>query len=236
MPAMPPVQMPTVEIPEALERVADAAREREQELRDAEAALQAAEQDVGAARERDVEAVAAAREAGEADPPARHEQAAQLELEEAGRERDVRAARARIADERLQELLAEQAPAWQQRVEAEWGEIDAALRRKLAEVEAALGRRVELSAARAWLRAVQRGENRERALRKASAPAAQIGMPDLRELRAAVDAGSVEAVSGADERAWRQHREAAERGRVELERGVASARQAQAQERERLGG
>jgi hypothetical protein len=218
------------EAPRAVERAAQASREREAELREAEAALEAAQQNVQAARQQDIEAAALAREHGQADPPDSFEQAARRALDDAGRERDVRGARARMAGERLEELLAEHAPDWQARVEKEWAKTDAALRRKLAEVEAALGRRAELTIARAWLRAVQRGEDGERALRKARAPAAQIGLPDLQELRAEIDSGSVEAWATRVERAERELRVIQERDQEEYEQRLAEARA----ERERL--
>jgi hypothetical protein len=216
--------MPTVEAPQAIERAAHAAHEREQELREAEAALAAAERAVEEGRRQDIEAVAAARDAGDADPPQSHEAEARQALAEAECERDVRAARARIADENLQELLTENAGGWQAKVEREWGKADTGLRRKLSEVEALLGRRVELTATWLWLREVQRDGETERTLRKAGALANQL--PDLGALADEIDATSFERYAERVEEAERQKREAEEADQAEFAERLAEAQAA----------
>jgi hypothetical protein len=216
--------MPLTEAPRAIEQAAQAAREREQELREAETALEAAERAVEDGRRRDIEAVAAAREAGDADPPHSHEAEARQALGETERERDVRAARARIAEENLQRLLAENAGGWQAKVEREWGKTDSALRRKLSEVEALLGQRVELTATWLWLREVQRDGETERTLRKAGALANQL--PDLGALADEIDATSFERYAERVEDAERQKRDAEESDRAEFTERLAEARAA----------
>ena len=216
--------MPLTEAPRAIERAAQAAHEREQELREAEAALEAAERAVEDGRRQDVEEAALAREAGETDPAHSHEADARQSLAEAERERDVRAARTRIADENLQGLLAENAGGWQAKVERAWGKTDSALRRKLSEVEALLGRRVELTATWLWLREVQRDGETERTLRKAGALANLL--PDLGALADEIDATSFERYAERVEDAERQKRDAEESDRAEFAERLSEARAA----------
>ena len=230
---MKPAQMPTVEMPRALERATLEAAERAQELEAAWATLEAAQQALAAAREADVRAAAIARDEGAAhDPPPDHERAARRSLDEAMRERDVRTERAKMADERVRELLGEHVGGWERKVLAEWKRADTALRRKLSEVEAALERRAELTVAASWLRAVAEGGNSAYVLRKASARSAQAGL-DLQELRAAIDRGSIESVTEALERSEREQREARERDQEEAERHLAEAQAERERERER---
>ena len=101
---------------------------------------------------------------------------------------------------------------------------DQGLKRKLAEIEAALGHRVELAATWSWLRAVERGEDGERVLRKSSGPAR---LPDLQELHAAIDQGELAAVSDGVEIAEREQREARAEEQAEFEERLAQARAAQ---------
>ena len=216
--------MPLTEAPRAIERAAQAAHDREQELREAETRLEAAERAVEDGRRQDVEEAALAREAGESDPPHSHEAEARHALAGAERERDVRAARARIADENLQGLLAENARGWQTKVEREWAKADSALRRKLSEVEALLGRRVELTATWLWLREVQRDGETERTLRKAGALANQL--PDLGALADEIDASSFERYAERVEGAERQTREVEEAEQAEFAGRLAEARAA----------
>ena len=216
--------MPLTEAPRAIERAAQAAHDREQELREAETRLEAAERAVEDGRRQDVEEAALAREAGESDPPHSHEAEARHALAGAERERDVRAARARIADENLQGLLAENARGWQTKVEREWAKADSALRRKLSEVEALLGRRVELTATWLWLREVQRDGETERTLRKAGALANQL--PDLGALADEIDASSFERYAERVEGAERQKREVEEAEQAEFAGRLAEARAA----------
>lgn len=217
--------MPLTEAPRAIEQAAHAAHDREQELGEGETALEAAERAVEDGRRQDVEEAALAREAGEADPPHSHEAEARQALAEAERERDVRAARARIADENLHGRLAENAGGWQAKVEREWGKTDSALRRKLSEVEALLGRRVELTATWLWLREVQRDGETERTLRKAGALANQL--PDLGALANEIEATGFERYAERVEDAERKKREAEEADRAEFTERLAEARAAQ---------
>lgn len=219
--------MPLTEAPRTIEQATQAAHDREQELREAETALEAAERAVEDGRRQDIEAVAAARDAGESDPPQSHEAEARQALTGAERERDVRAARARIAEENLQGLLAENAGGWQSKVEREWGKTDSALRRKLSEVEALLGRRVELTATWLWLREVQRDGETERTLRKAGALANRL--PDLGALADEIDGTSFERYAERVEDAERKKREAEEADQAEFAKRLAEAQAAQEQ-------
>ena len=220
--------MPTAEMPRPLERVTEAAREREHELGEAEANAEAAEQAVEAARQRDIEEIAAAREIGRADPRQQHEEEALLALAAAQRERDICAVRSRTANAHVEELLAEHADAWRGRVEKEWAKADQGLKRKLAEIEAALGHRVELAATWSWLRAVERGEDDERVLRKSSGLAARL--PDVQALAEAIDLGRFDSFSTRVEEAERQKREVEEADRAEFAERLAEARAAQERE------
>jgi hypothetical protein len=218
--------MPSVEMPKALERAASAARERGQELAEAEAALKAAEQAVEEGRRLDIEQAALSRDHGEADPGAQHEQAAQQTLAKSGRERDIRAARARLADERVEELLAEQADAWRKKIEASWTKADQALTRKLSEIDAVSQARIELSVAWSWLRAVQQDGDAERTLRKAQSPLTHAGLLDLDTLREEIERGSFERYCERVEAFEREQRETVEASQADEER-LAKARAAQ---------
>lgn len=81
----------TIEMPPQLHRATEALAERERELREAETAVEAAENEVGRAHARDIEEIAAAREAGEPDPPlvGGHEERARTALDAAQREHKI---------------------------------------------------------------------------------------------------------------------------------------------------
>jgi hypothetical protein len=72
--------IPVVEMPSPLAAALQTLRERERDAVAAEAAVVAARESVTAAREKDIEDVAAAREAGRPDPRAKHEEKAEATL------------------------------------------------------------------------------------------------------------------------------------------------------------
>jgi hypothetical protein len=219
--------MPTAEMPKALERAAEAARERGQELAEAESTLEVAERAVEEGHRLDIEAAATAREAGEADPPQQHEAEARQALTSAERERAIRSERSRMADKNLQGLLAEQAVAWRKKIEASWAKADQALTRKLSEIDAVSQARIELSVAWSWLRAAQQDGDAERTLRKAQSPLTHAGLLDLDTLREEIERGSFERYAERVEAFEREQRETVEASQAEYEERLAEARAAQ---------
>jgi hypothetical protein len=133
-------------MPELLRAAADSLDEREQQLRDAEATVADAREALAAAHQRDVDELAAAREAGEPDPPARHEAAARETLVAA--EQDLEIMQARVAKLGLEyeQLAVEQRPKWLGALEREWNKIDKTQRRRAQELAAGFGRQLRRDA------------------------------------------------------------------------------------------
>jgi hypothetical protein len=108
---------------------------------------------------------------------------------------------------------------------------DATLRRRVEELEAAAVRQAELRASWLTITAEQRGDDPDRAWRKANASSAEL---ELSDVVTTIEQGSCEVVI---ERATREHEDRVERvaaGRADHERETEEARQAFADERERI--
>jgi hypothetical protein len=124
----------TVEMPAPLAAALQTLRQREEQLRGAEAAVAAARESVDAARRRDIEDVALAREAGKADPRAKHEEKAEAALASAEREVEIMAARVAKLRSEYERLSEELRPKWKAAVEESWSKLDTLQRRRAREL------------------------------------------------------------------------------------------------------
>jgi hypothetical protein len=223
---------PTIEMPTQLRGVANALAERERELREAEAAVEAADEEVNRAHARDIEEIAAAREAGEPDPPAaHHEEQARTALDAAQREHEIVQAQVNQLAADHARLLAELRPRWRGRVEKKWAETDATLRRRVEELGAAAGRQAELRATWLTITSEERGADPDYTWRKANASSAEL---DLSDVVAAIEQGSADVVTQRVTREYEAKVERLEAASAEHERQLEEARQAFAEERERI--
>ena len=119
------MNVPTIEMPEALLAATEALEQREAAVRAAEAAVAAAREAVTDAHRRDIATVAAAREAGKRDPKPEHEQEALAALAAAEHEAEIAGARRDQVAAEYSRTAVEERPRWRERVEREWRKLDA---------------------------------------------------------------------------------------------------------------
>jgi hypothetical protein len=191
------VNVPTVMMPAPLLSAVEAVEEREQELRAAEQAVAAAREGVKVGHRQDIEAIAAARENGKADPKPHFEREALDVLAAAEHEAEIAQARlsqVRVEADRLSEELR---PSWRSEVESAWRKLDTQQRRRVKELGAGVERTQELRSCWAYLHAIDvNPADSERTLRKAMAPASRVGV-DLSAVLEAIEASSADTVIAA---------------------------------------
>jgi hypothetical protein len=220
-------EIPTTEMPTALRAAHDALEEREREVLATESAVESAREAVTAAHERDVEAIASAREGGRPDPRSTHEEKARSAL--VGAERDAEIMRAHVAAVRAEyeRVGEEQRPRWKQALEKEWAKVDSTQRRRARELAAGFDRQRELRATWLFVDAVLQGDaDAATVLRKARAPSSSAA-PDLSDVLDAIEQSSCESVTARIERERRERSEREEAAQREWEQQLAEARRAQ---------
>jgi hypothetical protein len=226
--------LPTVEMPTRLLDATQTLSEREQELRAAEQAVAVAREGVKDGHRRDIEAIAAAREAGKADPKPRFEHEALGVLAEAEREAEVAQARLSQVRAEYERVAEEQRPIWRERVEQEWQRLDAKQRRRVRELGAGFEQSQQLQSAWRYLHALDTNpDDAERTVRKAMSPALAVQV-DMTGLEAAIAEASADVVTARVSRAEADRLAASEAVSREMAEAVEKARQEREAEIERV--
>jgi hypothetical protein len=229
------IETPVVEMPAPLRAALARLEERERELRDSEAAVAALAEALHAAHRRDVQELAAAREAGNPDPRSGHEESARRALQTAEHEREVMVERVAQVRADYARVAAEQHPVWMKRLENAWRKTDASQRRRAEELDAGFGRQRELRAAWAYVDALMNNEpDAERTLRKALAAGATATV-DLEDLLAAIEDSSAEVMIARTNRSRDERREREQAATVAQEAALEEARRAVEQQHEGAG-